>query len=484
LFFLFLPFSLWSKPVPIQLLEVTYTPETETIFVEGKVNLRNDSIIIVRLWFHDEPGLMGRGIVKSGKFQVRLKLPKKNIVPGQYIVRAEFLPRTQSRRVYPMMPPDLLVLSAERKLYLGDPKKEKEEVENVKKFLVQELDILRQIFSELVQRGDYLLTQVKIRRLKGGGKLDASFRSSVARKWSGFYREYWSTTFKTVRYNFHRYQKLRFLSPYPKAEKDVLNLINHLNRLFASYTFEIFKRIKKKIPQVIKVEKSFGVWIVKRQIEKLVKSAGKNLGVEIEEWPLVSMNQRERGKFFNNGNTYRSYVTKFEITKPSNWQWSFGVVSPSIRLRILPKNKKLLGTTIVAVEIFDYPQAENFKDLEKLTIIRSRLRYRGYKEIKSRSIKAPDSTMPGGVRPGYEIILTSKDKNGEFEIRQYELFCRWHKRTYGVVCIAKKGYYEKYEKIYDKICKSFKVLDDPNMKHLADLEKKEMKKEKEKKKEK
>jgi hypothetical protein len=257
---------------------------------------------------------------------------------------------------------------------------------------------------------------------------------------------------------------MRFLSPFPQAEKAIANIIEHIYMLYISYTIEIYKKAGRPIPQDLKVDKTFDPLTIKQQLNKLIRSAYDGLGDKDSEWAMISTQTRERGDLSPDQNTYKSRATKFKITKPADWLWDFNPVSPSTRIRIRPENKNVQKLTAMSVEISDYPQAENFDDLAKLTEIRAQVRYAGYKKISSKKLKESDEEMPDGVRPGIEIILETKDKNGHFYVIRYELFCRWHKRTYSVLCIAKKGEEAPFLETFKKTCKTFRVLDAPDKK--------------------
>lgn len=477
--FLFCPSLFGQNKIVIKVTEASLIADGQTIQLSGEANLRSQSLISISLRYAGEVGLWKKIPLKSGRFDVRIQLPKKRIIPGEYTLRAEFFPRLQSRRIYPSMLQNLSVEAGEKKIYLGDKAREKEEVESVKNSLLETMDSLRRVYLNLEQRGGYLLAHVKFSRLKNRGSVDERLRGKVDRGWKKFYREFWRVAYRTIRYNFYRYQDLRFLSPFPEAEKDIANIIEHIYKLYVSYTIQIYGRIERPKPKDLKYNKVFDTWTLKRQIEKLVGSAYKSLGDKGEEWPLVSMSRKEEGDLSKDENTYSSRVTKFKVTKPKAWFFDFQIVSPSVRLRIRPGTKELRALCTVAIEIFDYPEAESFDDLTKLTQIRARNRYLGFKKIKSRSLKEPDDEMRDGVRPGYELILETKDKSGAFVVLQYELYCRWHKRTYGVVCITRKENYQEFSKTFAQICRSFRVLDAPEQaKKAKEEEKKKREKEK------
>ena len=474
-----IPLCLLANPtVKIELTKIHYDQEKNKIYIQGFVPLRDGTAIQVGISFHGMVGLWKVAYVKQGGFQVVISLPNKQIVPGKYTIFAQFNPKKQSRRIYLQLPKKLKVIPAKSEVYLGNPKEEQQEVQRIRQYLLNTLDILREVYSQLVQQGGYLLAQVKMEYLRSRGKLPHSLRYRLLRKWERFTQEHWRNVYRIQRYNFYRYKKIRFLSPFPKVEQAIHQLFVDLYKLYVAYTREIYQKMGRKLPSHLSTVGVFGIPRIKRKLEKTAKQAYTELGEKDKGWYLSSLREGERGAFSKDRNTYTSYVMKFSVTKPSSWMWNFSPVSPTTRLRIFPVTPELRGKVVAAIEIQDFPLAESFRDLEKLVEIRTRNRYSGFRKIYSRPIQAPDPTMPKGVRPGYDMLFEAKDRNRHFTIRQYYLFCRWHKRIYGVLTIAAKGYYEKVKKEVEKICKSFRILDAPQFKSLREKEKQSQGKEK------
>ncbi|RME02444.1 MAG: hypothetical protein D6805_09960 [Planctomycetota bacterium] len=494
--FSYTPLFAKTEKITIQNIRVIQHDETKLpikIFLDGQVNLKNGSVLSVSLWFKKNKGLERRTIVRGGRWRAWITFPRrKKIIPGTYQIRVSFSPRLQSRRVYPRIPKALTVKEATQNVQLGDASKEKEEVLKVQKKLLNILEELRILYTEMMRRGGYFLVHLKIhntkitylRRMekkkveklrKSGklGSLDPNLPNKIANAWRSFFTNYWNTVYRAQRRGFRLYQKERFLSPYPEAEKSISHILTLLDKVFQAYTKELFKELRRPLPAFARRGRTFKRRSLESMLRKEAIKAYRHLGIyNVVGWEILDLNRREMGFFSNGKNTYRSAVSKFEITKPESWYWDFSPINYSVRLRIRPekpdftkKNAKW-SEAIVVVEIFDYPQAQSFKDLRDLTEARSQNRYEGYQKISAKPISFPDPQVLNkpplnGNRWGYDMLISTKTKNGEFIIRQYELFCQWHKRTYGVVCIVRKDKEKEYKKIFDKICRHFKVLDHP-----------------------
>ena len=97
------------------------------------------------------------------------------------------------------------------------------------------------------------------------------------------------------------------------------------------------------------------------------------------------------------------------------------------------------------VEIHDFPTAEDFKQLGKLMEIAVVGRWPGFRLINKKKIRAKDKTMPDGFRPGLDMTFTTEYQGKVYTVRNYALFCRWHKRTYDFLSIVAEDKWKSYE---------------------------------------
>ena len=80
------------------------------------------------------------------------------------------------------------------------------------------------------------------------------------------------------------------------------------------------------------------------------------------------------------------------------------------------------------------------------------------------------------VRPGQEIRYRFTAGSNTFQVIQYSLFCRWHKRTYTVMSFAMLDIYPDWEPVFEKINSSFRILDAPKIQERLKKEEERRKK--------
>jgi hypothetical protein len=197
------------------------------------------------------------------------------------------------------------------------------------------------------------------------------------------------------------------------------------------------------------------------------------------QWRPFDGTQRERGRLIGaDKSTYQSFVAKFQVTLPNpSWKFDFRAVHPTSRVRMRPGDdldQAVKSGVVAMVEIRDYAQAESFEDLSRRSKLYTPNRFAGYKEISLKDIKVDDSTMPGGRRPGLVKTFTTTEDGRTFWVRKHELFCRWFKRTYSVLCVVPEGGEADVEEALDAICSSLKILDAPQFQQFKDEERERM----------
>ncbi len=148
---------------------------------------------------------------------------------------------------------------------------------------------------------------------------------------------------------------------------------------------------------------------------------------------------------------------------------------PTIRLRIfsidvaaIKSGVKTTSDIVAYVELFDYPGARNDTELSALHSEREHIRWGNTsKTLSQKNISVKDPTMPGGSRGGLDYEGTFEDpKFGKLHVRDFALFCRFHKRTYCVVCIAPEAQWASLRDTFDLITKGFRVLDGAEFKDV------------------
>ncbi len=434
--------------------------------VRGTARYPDGIVLLATLHFAGSQGPFARGSVAQGRFEIPFEPPKGRLIAGTYSVRVEAAERDQSWDVIRQMPEKFEPDADAFDLVVGQPEEGERDRAVVREKIGTALNGMRRLFRQLTERGSFVLSAMNAARKQGNGVIPDAARKKILEEWDYYGSNYWEDALRTIEMDYQEYRTRVFLSPFPEADADVQQTFVFLRRMYGAYWGEIAKYLGEKVPA--RVEGSpFTRAQLQGQLRTVAERAYEKAGIEKLEWDLIDLAQEEKGE--TQGNTYVSKTAKFRIDRPEGWTFETSSTSPTTRLRLIPPDMPADAaagpdakySVVVVVEVKDYPEAENFKDLAAMTEMFNFERWPGFKKLTSHDLSVADATMPGGVRPGYRILLKTEDKKRIFRIDDYELFCRWHKRTYGVLCIATPEVHKKFEKDFEAIQRSFAILDAP-----------------------
>lgn len=475
-----------KKPVEALGIEaVNYDETTQRVLVDGRSILPEGVVLIGTFLRETIPAGYARAEVgKEGKYALSFDARSASFFPGKYVIKVEFRPVDQDPKIIEAIGgTEVQIATVVHEFQIGNSEDQTKFNEAVKAKLLGILRNLGQLYREMHQFAGFTIASVVVLERKYKGTLPSEDQKRLFRELDKFTTEFWEGRFRTVHLDFREYKEQVAGGVIPEVEKDIDVLLVLMEKWYTSYWNDCAKKLRMDPPERVWSSDTYPRYELEPEIESAVGRIYRGLGItsfaEGEAWAVVSTVNPERGKV--KGNTYRSYTSKFKITAPSeDWEFDFTLVNPSVRCRIFPKNKEIKQKVTIVVEIKDFPEAKDAKDLNRIDEVFTAERWPGYKRISGKAISHSDSTMPNGSRPGYEIVLMTEDPatKARFKVRQYDLYCRWLKRTYGVYCIGDPDWFATYEKEFDAVCKSFMILDDPKFLENAEKEEKEAEAEK------
>ncbi len=433
----------------------------ETV-VSGVVSGYPDGVVVVgTVQFGGAQGPFARAGVEQGKFSIRFEAPKGRVIAGTYAFQAETTARDQAADVVGAIPGGFPPDVASVQVLVGTSEEAGRDLGLVRDKIGLTINGMRTLFRQLVERGSFVFARMNAEKKNAGGTLGDAARDKIHEDWNRYSETYWEDALRTIDLDWREYRAAVFLSPLPEAEADVEQAFVFLRRFYGAYWGEIGKWLERPVPQ--RVEGSpFTRAQLQGQLQAVAHRVYEKAGIVRLDWDIVDLAAEEKGD--TEGDTYVSRTTKFRVTRPSGWTFDTTGTSPTARLRLVPPvapGAEGKPTVIVVVEVKDYPEAESFADLARMTEMFNHERWPGFKKLTSRDLKVKDATMADGVRPGFEIVLKTEDKKRTFKLADYELFCRWHKRTYGVLCIAPPDVWGEYAEAFAAIQESFAILDAP-----------------------
>ncbi len=441
--------------------------------VEGKSSLPDAAVLTLTVEFEGEQAHVVLCPVESGAFGLDIGPSEKKLLPGRYLAKVTFNRRDQLPDVLDQIPPTTKPAAGELPMIIGTPEDAAAEREKVRKKYVTVVDNVRQVHGQLGQWGGFTMEAAKWHKVEAMVKrkdLDGGAVDGVLEEWERFTDEVWERFYHTVRHDHVAFRDYVFSSYFAAVDRELESLYNVLERWYKAYGREIYRTVDRPIPKKYDYDDPFPFDKLYADSLAISKRIYHHLGEKPVDWRLLDLHEPETSKD-EKGDLFRSSVAKFEVSKPGpDWVFSYERTTPGMRLRIRPKvpDKDVANAVIIAVEIHDFPIAESFRDLARIKEIASMGRWEGYKEVEKTNIKADDPTMPDGKRPGLDMTLLSSFETRVFQVRDYALFCRWHKRTYDVICIASKENFSKYEEVFEQIAASFKVLDAPEAEKKPD----------------
>ena len=459
-----------------------------TITVKGDAGLKDGAKLVVVLLHKDIKVEERVTTVGAGKYIVKFGPWKNRILfPGKYDAQIVLNPTIQKEALKTELQGTKLSLDKVT-FDVGDLADVPYREYTVKAKIIDVLENVRLGYLDLCQAGSYYRAELQLLNIESRvigipeDKHQEHLKRYIKRKaeifpaWQEIARANWDERFKTTKYDWKTFRGQIVVSPFPTVEQKVEELFGLYEAWYKGMSTQIHKLCNQTVPADLAQETDTDPLKLDPQIVATAHACYRGLGYpSMPEWRVSDLSQAEKGELKDG--IWRSYISKFEIRCPDAWSFYPGGNKPAIRITFKPpevKDAKAPSTTLIAVEILDYAMAESAKHLAQLAREMNRGRWRGAKEIKSENINAPDRTMPGsgtGGKGGGE----TKIEDGKYKLhcRYYQLFCRWHKRTYGVLCMAPQDKWSEAEETFKKTCASFKVLDAPEYEELREKEKRE-----------
>ncbi len=477
-----------EDPRPITLETFTAPDEgagTPEFVLEGSIDVPDGAIVSITMTLDEASAAVVRAPVSRKRFSIVLK-PEGKVLPGPYTAKAHFDRRIQKTKILKELDKDVTFEPSSKTLMVGTEEEAKAERDKVRKRYLDILGNLHEVHSALLQRGAYLNESAKWIRLESsardmakalreGRKPDGSMEpgelpygkvDDVVTQWERFDDEFWGNVYETIKFDDKEFRGYLFATYFPDVHAEFDHLYMLMERMYMFFGREIYTRLDKKVPAKFQYNESFKFSKLYEESLSHAQRAYVLLDEEPIEWRMIDLQKPER-KEDAHGDLFRSTMSKFEIQKQgSKWVFDFHISSPGLRLRIRPPEKEKRQLAALGVEIHDYPTAEDYKDLGKIHEVATLGRWVGFRQISKKRIRPADDTMPGGVRPGLDQIFTTEHEGKTYRVRDYALFCRWHKRTYNFISVVAEDQWTTYEEDVQKTAESFKVLDDPKLKKI------------------
>lgn len=406
--------------------------------------------------------------VTDGRFTARLGPFRQRVLPGTYEAEASIHTSMQLVDVAPIIS-TLRIERAKRELLIGTEEEAKAERTKLLRSYERLLEDLRMLRGNLDMWGTASTVRTVIARMVNQrGEIPARYADPIINEWGRFGQDEFSPILASLRADHRQLGEYVLLSYFPMLDPILSEIASNLDRMHASFTVAIHKNLGRTPPRDAALRGGFVLEDLRKNVDGLAAHAYKILGLPPQSWN-ISATEPERIEDAN-GDLFHSTRTKFEVRKPTPWTFDVNGTSPRVRLRMVPP-KDLVGRVAAGVELHDFPQAESFSDLEQLDAALARNSHPGFELKKVKKLAPPDPTMPNGVRPGQELRFTvlagnpnqPQAQQQRYSVIQYSLFCRWHKRTYSLICITPEGQESTFEPTFNAICQSFKVLDAPHV---------------------
>lgn len=436
----------------------SFDTKAKAFSVSGKLAVPDGTIVCGSVWFAKAAGdQLVRGPVTGGAFKLDFEpIGEKWLLAGTYTIKVEVSQQD--------LPPDAQVppnCVATKDVQIGDAAKQAQEVETIRKQLLEFTENCRQLFLHAEGNASYILLGIERKKKTAkDGKLAQADVQAYMDSWQQFagVERYFLSTYNRVRMGYDDYHNNVYMSYYPEVEQSFRAVIETLEKWFYSYWHDICTALGVDIPKEIQERgQFFDRSSVEQSLATSVNAIYTALQVPMVNWHPVVLWDSEDGEIVKN--TYTSKTTKFEVTRPND-QWDFKILSedPVLRLRIEPHDATRQAHGYSLVEVKDFPDSTGPKDLTDLVEMTAHDRYPSYKKISGKPISVKDPNFPGGNRPGFDLLFQYESNAVKYKARTYELFCGTFKRTYAVVCISYQEEWGSFEKEFDSMCQSFKVL--------------------------
>ncbi len=441
------------------------TPEWDgvkrVLTLHGRTNLPEKTVLTCQIKLAGVAGPRSQTLVEKGG-KISFAFPPLNkkqvIISAVYQFEVTCNPADQPEKLRAELE-KLGPATAVAEAPVGEPVEQTQFREKVLTNLKTIFTTLRQLFMTTETHASFTTARIFNARRKAGGNIPESEARRIIEGWERYSEQHFEENMRGIWLTFHEHKETTFISPYADAERDIEKLLDHTRRWYAVSWVGIANMVEMEVPKAIKEESSFPKKVLLPEIAHASERVSKALGVTHEDWVQINAFRPEEG--VTKGLHYMSKSSKFEISLPNEeWEFNTDLVHPQIRIRLTHKDDSKKNWGVVAVELRDYPECETPQDLDTAVEIDASERWPGYKKVKGGAVKVPDDQMEDGKRPGFYLnfVATAQDKK-VFRVVDYALYCRWFKRTYSVIMIADEEHYELFEKEFEKIKQSFKVLD-------------------------
>jgi hypothetical protein len=395
--------------------------------------------------------------VTGGRFTGRLGPFRRRVLPGLYEVEAMIDLTLQREELTPQLSA-AQITSGKAEVRVGTPEEAAAEREKLRLKYVQTLEILRTMNGELDMWGSAVTMRSIALRTRYANDIPAAAVRGLDNDWSRFSDEF-LPSLAAVRFDLQQLGEFVLAGYFPQLVPLLEQIITTLERWHASFSVTMLSNLGRPVPHEVSAKGGFPIDDLRRALRSLAEQGYTSLSMQPVPWRTIDGALPERLEDAQ-GDLFHSLMSKFEVRKPSDFSFRNGN-SPSMRLRMMPTGGDLVGRIVTGVELRDYAMSDSMEELAELDEAMTRSLHAGFELKRVKRLTAPDNTMPNNIRPGQEITFSTVLGEKKFQVLQYSLFCRWHKRTYTLVCIAEDGLEARLEPTFRSICDSFKVLDAP-----------------------
>lgn len=393
----------------------------------------------------------------NGRFAGRLGPFRRRVLPGLYEVEATIDASLQRIEVGERLR-GVQVPPGRGQTRVGTPEEAAAEREKLKRKYAQTLEYLRNMNGELDMWGSAVTMRSVNLRLRYPQEIPAQAARGLDTEWTRFVEE-WEPGLAALRFDLQQVGEFVLTGYFPQVVSLLEQIMTTLDRWSASFHVAILSNLGRSVPAELAAKGAFGIDDLRRGVRTLAEQCYAFLDVPPVAWRMNDGSTPERLEDAR-GNVFHSLVSKFEVRKPDAFEFRLGS-SPRMRIRMVPADQTLDRKIVTGVELRDYPMSDSHDELAELDEAATRRAHQGFELLRIKRLTHPDNTMPHNIRPGQEIVFSTTIGERRYQVLQYSLFCRWHKRTYTMVCIAERGLEERFEPTFRSICESFKVLDAP-----------------------
>lgn len=456
--------------VKIAVERIHHQPATDEAELEfyalGSTNLPNGARL--RLEVRLDNGRPARffGQVTDGTWRCDLVQRGRFLLPGVYRVDVSFYAEDQTVRIGRYVDGGFRLQTGSQTLTVGDPEKAPVERARVRQRLLEILTIQGRAYRALADWFSYTKEATQAAVLEAKGKLSEPEKRRILRLAANFSRDVWAEVYPRTMHEYAQFRAELALLPYPEVEDHFEAFPALFDRGYGFCIRVLFHMVDEPAPPQLPDPGDLSWDEIRKVIDDHAQAIIKALEAPDFDWGLVDLVRLEQG--FVDQHTYLSKVSKFRIDRPKEgWLFMEARFDPAVRIRIRPQSDERHNQGVAGVEIKDFPSADNKEDLAKQLLMTIERRWTGYKKISEKALEVTDETMPNGVRFGLETVFTAEQEGKKFKILEYDLFCRYLKRSYGVICLADFDQFKSFEAEFRQITKSFAILDDPNLDFTA-----------------